>query len=207
LSTDSPEIKALLERVRQGDSEAFEQLFTRHQEELRRAIVLRLDRRVAARIDASDVLQETYLEAIRRLADYLNNQEISFDLWLRWIAREKILGFHRKHLGADKRTVNRELPALPVDSSAQFVGGIVSHGPTPSQSLAAAELAERLRRALEQLDEDERDLILWRHFEYLTNREIAKLLRITEAAANKRYIRALERLRGLLANLGVSGIE
>src|SRR5262249_34104592 len=103
--------------------------------------------------------------------------------------------------------VGREAPLLPTDSSASFVRALLGREPTPSQAVAAAELADRLRGALSQLDEDERDLILWRHFEQLSNRETAQLLDITEAAAGKRYIRALERLRALLIDLGVSGAE
>jgi RNA polymerase sigma-70 factor (ECF subfamily) len=127
-----------------------------------------------------------------------------FYLWLRWIAREKVIALQRRHLGADKRTLKHEAPALPVDSSAQFVSAIIARGPTPSQQLARKELAERLRTALAQLDDDERELILWRHFEQLTARETAQLLQITEAAASKRYVRALEHLRSLLLDLGVT---
>jgi RNA polymerase sigma-70 factor, ECF subfamily len=200
-----PSEQELLDLARQGREEAVAQLLARHRDPIRRAILLRLDRRVTARIDASDVLQDTYVEAVRRLPDYLANPPLPFELWLRWLAREQVLMCHRRHLGADKRAATREVGPLPADSSAQFVGGMVGRGSSPSQHLAAVELAERLRLALQQLSEEERDLILWRHFEQLTNRETAQLLQITEAAAGKRYLRALERLRDLLVNLGVSG--
>jgi RNA polymerase sigma-70 factor (ECF subfamily) len=114
---------------------------------------------------------------------------------------------HRRHLDADKRAVGREISCLPADSSVQFARGILGKGSSPSRHMAGVELAERLRCALQQLEEDERDLILWRHFEQLSNQETAQLLRITDAAASKRYVRALETLRGLLENLGVSGAE
>jgi RNA polymerase sigma-70 factor (ECF subfamily) len=127
-----------------------------------------------------------------------------FGLWLRWLARERVLALHRQHLFADKRAVGREVQPLPVDSSAQFAAGLLGPGPSPSRAAAAVELAERLRTALQQLDDDERELLVGRHFEGLSNRELAQLLGISEAAANKRYIRALERLRGVLLNLGVS---
>jgi RNA polymerase sigma-70 factor (ECF subfamily) len=204
LKTDPTATQELLDRVRQGDKEAFEELFKRHRARLQQAIALRMDRRVAARADASDVLQETYLEAARRLPRYLDKPEMPFYLWLRWIAREKVITLHRRHLGADKRAIGREVPLLPLDSSVRFVSSVMGRGPTPSQQLAAAELAERLHAALEQLDQDERDLILWRHFEQLTARETAQLMQITEAAASKRYMRALERLRKLLLDLGIS---
>jgi RNA polymerase sigma-70 factor (ECF subfamily) len=207
VDTDPASAERLLEQARQGRPTAFEELFARHRAELHRAVALRLDRRLTARVDASDVLQETYLEAVRRLPDYLRRPEMPFELWLRWLAREQVLMCHRRHLGADKRAVTREVPALPADSSAQFVCGLLSRGPSPSQALAAAELAERLRLALQQLDDDERELILFRHFEQLSNREVAQVLRVSEAAANKRYIRALQRLRGVLLSLGVSGTQ
>jgi RNA polymerase sigma-70 factor (ECF subfamily) len=112
---------------------------------------------------------------------------------------------HRQHLHAEARAVGREVAPLPADSSACFVGALVGPGPTPSQAATAAEAAQLLRVALGRLDEDEHDLILWRHFEHLSNREVAQLLDVSEAAAGKRYIRALERLRGLLLSLGVCG--
>jgi RNA polymerase sigma-70 factor (ECF subfamily) len=197
----------LLTRARAGDERALADLLGRHRQAIRRAVQLRLDRRLAARVDASDVVQETYLEASRRLADYLAGASMPFALWLHWLAREQVQMCHRRHLAADKRAVDREVSCLPTDSSAHFVNGILGKGSSPSRHLAAAELAERLRYALQQLDEDERDLILWRHFEQLTNRETAQLLHITAAAASKRYVRALERLRELLEKLGVSGAE
>ncbi len=201
MSDDPAEVRDLLVRAGQGEPAAVAELFARHREEVRRAVALRLDRRLAARVDISDVLQETYLEASRRLPDYLRQRPLPFALWLRWLAREKVLALHRQHLYADRR----EAAPLPADSSALLVRGLLGREPSPSQAATAAEAAERLRLALGQLDEDERDLILWRHFEQLTNREIARLLGITEAAAAKRYVRALERLRGLLIGLGVSG--
>jgi RNA polymerase sigma-70 factor (ECF subfamily) len=205
LHGDSDLTQQLLEQARQGNQAAFEELFARHRSQLHRAVVLRLDRRLAPRVDASDVLQDAYLEAVRRLPAYLSRPEMPFSLWLHWIARERVLAAHRRHLWADKRAIGREVGTLPADSSAQFVQGLLSRGTTPSQALAAAELAERLRQALGQLDADERELILLRHFEQRTNREAAQLLQISEAAANKRYVRALQRLRGQLLQLGVSG--
>jgi RNA polymerase sigma-70 factor (ECF subfamily) len=194
----------LLAQARAGRADAAARLFDRRRERLRRAIRLRLDRRVAARVDASDVLQETYLEAVRRLPDYLERPSLPFDLWLLWLAREQVLQCHRRHLGADKRTAGREVGELPAEASGVFVAAVAG-GPSPSGAAAAAEAAGRLRLALARLDDDERELILWRHFEQLGNREAAQLLGVSEAAASKRYVRALERLRGLLLGLGLSG--
>ena len=204
MTTNMGETGSLINRAREGDRAAFEALFERHRGRLLKAIAMRMDRRVAARVDASDVLQEAYLEAFKRLPKYLEREGMPFYLWLHWIARDKVIRLHRRHLGAEKRTVRHEVPLMPVNSSAEFVSGLIGRLPSPSQELANAELAEQLRTALGQLNGDERDLILWRHFEQLSARDMAMLLGITEAAANKRYIRALELLRKILKDLGVS---
>jgi RNA polymerase sigma-70 factor, ECF subfamily len=205
MTGEPTDTQGLLERARGGDQSAFEELFQQNRGRLQKAIAMRIDRRLSARVDASDVIQETHLEAFRRMPNYLAHGEMPFYLWLHWIAREKVLALHRRHLGAGKRAVIYEAPLLPVDNSATFVSGIIAgREPSPSQALAKTELAERLRQALGQLDDDERDLILWRHFEQLSAREMAQLLQISEAAAGKRYIRAVERLRAFLVDLGVS---
>ena len=202
MSTDPPDIGDLLQR---GDAAALAELFARHDALVRQTVALRLDRRLLARVDVADVVQDTYLEATRRFDEYLRRPGMPFHLWLRWLARERVLMLHRQHVFADRRAVGREAPPLPVDSSTCFTRALLGREPSPSQAVAAAEVAERLRQALGELDDDERDVILWRHFEHLANREIAQLLSITEAAAAKRYIRAVERLRGILMGLGVSG--
>jgi RNA polymerase sigma-70 factor (ECF subfamily) len=204
MNTNPDETKQLIERTRSGDASAFDELFNRHRLRLRKSLAMRMDRRVAGRADASDILQETYLEAFKRFENYLKQEGMPFYLWLQWIAREKVIGMHRRHLGAGKRAVQHEVPLMPVDSSAEFVSGLIGRSPSPSQELAKAELAEKLRLALGQLDDDDRDLILWRHFEQLSAREMAMLLGVTEAAANKRYIRAVGKLRKILKDLGVS---
>jgi RNA polymerase sigma-70 factor, ECF subfamily len=194
----------LLERANKGDQAAFAELIAQHEPALRRAIGWRLDRRLAARLDVSDVWQETMLEAARRLPDYAKQSAMPFGLWLRWLVREKLIQFERVHF-AEMRAVTRESPLLPVDSSAAAVRGLLGRELSPSRAAVDAELAERLRQAINQLDDEQRDLILWRHFEQLSNRDIAHLLGITEAAAGKRYIRALERLRQLLLGSNPSG--
>jgi RNA polymerase sigma-70 factor (ECF subfamily) len=193
------ETQRLLARAKDGDRDAFEELFRRHRAKLRRAVALRLDRRVAARVDASDVVQDTYMEAFRRLPKYLEQEGMPFYLWLCWIAREKVLTLHRRHLGAEKRAVTYEVPLLPAQTSSTIVSVVIAgREPSPSQALAKKELAELLRLALGRLDDDERDLILMRHFEKLSARETAQLLHISEAAASRRYLRAVERLRKIL---------
>jgi RNA polymerase sigma-70 factor (ECF subfamily) len=202
---DPDDLALMLQRARAGDRAAFDELFRRYSHELRQAIGLRLDRRLQARLDVSDVLQDTFLEAVRRLPGYFQGPEVSFRLWLRWLARHRLLVLHRQHLGTGMRSVRRELALLPADSSAAFLHGLAGGGPSPSQAIGAVERAEQLRQALEQLDDDEREVILMRHFEHLANRDIAWLLGLSESAAHKRYARALLRLRGILLNMGLSG--
>jgi RNA polymerase sigma-70 factor (ECF subfamily) len=192
----------LLARAARGEQAAFDELFARHRDRLGRAIAMRLDRRIAARVDASDVVQDVCLEAFRRLPGYLTRPDMPLDMWLLWLAREQVLMTHRRHLHADKRAVGREAPPLPVDSSAAIVRSLAGTGPSPSGAVAAAELTEQLRNALGRLDDDERELILMRHFEQLANKDAALILGVTEAAASKRYVRALERLRGILLAMG-----
>lgn len=192
----------LLARAARGDRSAFDDLFARHRGRVGRSVALRLDRRVAARVDASDVVQDVCLEAYRRLPAYLERPDMPVDVWLLWIAREQVLMAHRRHLHADRRAVGREAAPLPADPSAAIVQSIAGTGPTPSGAAAAAELADRLRQALDRLDDDERELILMRHFEQLGNKAAAQVLGVSEAAASKRYVRALERLRGILLAMG-----
>jgi RNA polymerase sigma-70 factor (ECF subfamily) len=194
----------LLERAGRGDRAALDELFARHRDELRRAIARRLDRRVAARADASDVLQDTLLEAARRLPEALRRPDVPFHLWLRWLARDQVAAAHRRHLGAERRSAGREIEWLGAASSAVLGRALLGRGPSPSRAVADADLAGRVRQAMAALDDDERELIVWRHFEQVTIRDAALLLGIGEAAASKRYLRALERLEGLLHALGVT---
>ncbi|MHC4946188.1 MAG: sigma-70 family RNA polymerase sigma factor, partial [Planctomycetota bacterium] len=150
------------------------------------------------------ILQETYLEAARRLPEYLKEHKMPFYLWLWWIARDKIIAAHRFHMVADKRSVDREVASLPLDSSAQLVRGLLSKGPTPSREFRRTELAEGLKGVFDKLDSKDREIIMLRHFEQLSSEEVSSLLKIGKAAANKRYLRALDHLRKLLGNLGIS---
>jgi RNA polymerase sigma-70 factor (ECF subfamily) len=197
----------LLDRSRQGEVAAFAELLAQYRAVIRDTIALRLDRRLAARVDISDIVQETYLVAARRMTEYLDRSAMPLHLWLRWLAREQVLLHHRRHLRADRRAVGRESPLLPEDSSACLVQRLLDGGPSPSQIVTTAECIEKLREALGRLDDDDRDLILWRHFERLTNADLGQLLGISEAAAGKRYIRALEKLKARLEELGITGAE
>src|SRR5262249_29296707 len=150
------------------------------------------------RVDPSDIVQEAQLEAFRRLADYLERRPMSFRLWLRKTAQERLLMAERQHLEAARRSVGREVP-LPDHSSLLLARQFLAAGSTPSQQLGKAELACRVREVLGQLSEPDREILLLRNLEMLSNQEAAEVLQIELSAASQRYGRALLRLRKLLA--------
>ncbi len=203
VTPDSAETQRLLQRIHAGDRQAFEKLFARHRPYLRQVVDLRLDPKVRSRVDPSDVVQETHLEAFRRLPDYLERRPMPFRLWLRKTAYERLLMVQRHHVQAQRRAVGREV-ALPDRSSVQLFRQLLAPGSTPSQQLARAELARRVRQAVAQLAEIDREILLMRNLEGLSNHEVAQVLEIEPAAASQRYGRALLRLRKLLLAGGFS---
>src|SRR5712692_3618725 len=194
---DSTETQNLLEQVRDGDRQGFDQLFARHRAYLRQIVELRLDPRLRARVDPSDVVQEAHLEAFRRLSTYLKQRPMPFRLWLRQIAYDRTLKARRHHLGAARRAVGRELP-LPERSSLVLAQQLFAGGSTPSQQLDRRELARRLRQAVSQLPESDREVILMRHFEGLSNPEAGCLLGIDPATVSKRHGLSMLRLHRIL---------
>lgn len=202
-AADSAATQNLLRQARQGDQGAVDQLFDRHRAYLGQFVELRLDRRLRARVDPADIVQEAYLEAVRRFTDYLERPGLPFRLWLRQIANDRLLMARRYHLGAARRTVGREV-ALPAQSSWLLAQRLLAAGSTPSNQVNRRELARRVRQAVEQLAEGDREMLLLRNFEGLSNQEAAHLLGIDPAAASQRYGRALLRLRKLLLDSGFS---
>lgn len=168
IAADFAETQQLLAQVRAGEPQAFEQLFARYRQELRQFIELRLDPRMRARVDASDVVQETQLEAFRRLADFLKRQPMPFHVWLRKTAYERLLKIRRHHLDVAQRTVRREV-ALPDHSSLQLAQQLLASGSTPSQQMDKREIARRVRQALARLSDPDREILLMRNFEGLSN--------------------------------------
>ncbi|MBI3408611.1 MAG: sigma-70 family RNA polymerase sigma factor [Planctomycetes bacterium] len=200
----SQETLDLLDQARRGEARAVEELLTRHRESVRRMIDLRLDPAIVQRVDASDVVQDVLLEASRRLQDFLQKPTMPFHLWLRHIAKDHIIDAHRKHHQAQKRGVNREQPLVRPgwadQSSLDLAGQLLDQELTPASAAIQQELQRRLHGALKELNEDDREMILMRHFEQLPNQEVAASLGLTEAAASMRYLRALRRLREILGN-------
>jgi RNA polymerase sigma-70 factor (ECF subfamily) len=199
---EQPETQELLSQARAGHAEAVERLLSAHREPLRRMIGLRLDPALAARVDASDVVQEVLLEAHRRLAEYLRNPTMQFGLWLRHIAKDHVIDAHRRHRQAQRRSLDREQPLVPAvladHSSFELAGQILDQELTPATAAIRHELQRRLDAAVQELDEDDREVILMRHGEQLSNQEVAAALGLSEAAASMRYLRAVRRLRAVL---------
>jgi RNA polymerase sigma-70 factor (ECF subfamily) len=194
---DSEETECLLRQAQAGEPQAFERLFAGHRPYLRRLVELRLDPRLRPRVDASDVVQETHLEALRRLGTYLAQRPLPFRLWLRQIACDCTAKARRQHLGTARRDLGREV-ALPEQSSLALAGRLAAGGSTPSRQLDRRELVRRLRQAVEQLPKADREVILLRHFEGLSNQEVGCLLGEAPGTVSKRHGRALLRLHKLL---------
>lgn len=201
---DSEDVRALLDRLRAGDPLALGELFSHYRDRLGRMVQFRLDGRLKGRIATSDVLQEAYIDALKRLPHYRATEGMPFLLWLRWVTMQRLVEVHRQHLGARMRDAGREVAfdaggslAASSEKIAEFIGDLTS----PSMAAERAEGMDQLRAALEGLEPADREVLALRHFEELSNLEAAAVLGIQPAAASKRYVRALERLKGALEKL------
>ena len=196
------ETDRLLDDARKGDPGAVDRLLGEFREPLRRVIGLRLDPAIARRVDASDIVQDVLIEANQRLTDYLKSPDMPFHLWLRHLAQDRIIDTHRRHRLAQRRSVDREQPiARPAwadESSASLVAHLIDTDRTPTSEAIRHELQRRLATAIDHLSDDDREIVLMRHHEALSNQEVAAALGLTEAAASMRYLRALRRLRTVL---------
>jgi RNA polymerase sigma-70 factor (ECF subfamily) len=200
---DSSETQELLVHALDGDATAINSLLSRHREALRRMVELRMDRALARRVDASDVVQDVLVEANRRMTEYLKSRDkMPFHLWLRQIAQDRLIDAHRRHRGAARRSLDREQPLAPANadqSALDLAAQLRDHRElTPATAATQRELERRFEAAVEQLDDTDREVILMRHFEHLSNQETAQALGLTEAAAGMRYLRAVRRLRAVL---------
>jgi RNA polymerase sigma-70 factor (ECF subfamily) len=178
-----------------------ERLLGEHRARLLRMVDVRLHPQVRARVDASDVVQEAYMEASRRIDEYAADPRVPFFVWLRRMTGQRLLKTHRTHLDAQQRDVRRQAQeerGMPEPSVVAMVARLAADGTTPTRAAARAELRERILTALGELGEIDREVLSLRHFEGLTNEEVAAELDLTKHAASKRYIRALERLREVL---------
>jgi RNA polymerase sigma-70 factor (ECF subfamily) len=205
-----PETEELIDRAARGDDAARNQLLAQHRDRLKRMVAVHLDRRLAARVDPSDIVQEALLDAHRELSDYLRSRPLPVYLWLRQLAWHRLLKWHRAHIKVQKRSVGREEPwelALPEESAVQLAQCLMAAGTSPSRRLIRDELRRRVRDALEAAPPRDREILVMRHLEEMSAAEIAATLGITERAAKARHTRALERLRSLLEEDSSPGEE
>lgn len=197
----------LLGQVRAGQPQAIDRLLERHREPLRRMIDMRMDARIQTRMDASDIVQDVMVDASRRLREYLQDPSMPFHLWLRHIARDRIIDAHRRHRVSAKRSVDREQrPAAPnLDhSTVELVAQICDVQLTPAAAATLQELQQRFQAAITEMEDQDREVVLMRHFEHLSNQDVAHSLGLSEPAASMRYLRAMRRLRVLLTDPNAS---
>ncbi len=207
---ETDEVRPLLDRLQAGDQLALGELFSKYRDRLGRMIQFRLDGRLKGRIAASDVLQEAYIDALKRLPHYQADPDMPFLIWLRWVTMQRLVEVHRQHLGAQMRDAGREVglgAGGPLAASSAMIAEFIGDLTSPSQAAQRSETLAQLGRALDGLDPTDREVLALRHFEELSNQETAAVLGIQPAAASKRYVRALERLKGALEQLPDFGGE
>lgn len=193
---------ALLTRAADGDEEALGTLLSRHRDRLQRMVRLRMNPRLQGRLDASDIVQDAFVEITRRLADYLQEPKLPFFVWLRHMTGLKLTEVHRRHLGTEKRDARRELSLqigpLPVADSASLAAQLLGKLTSPSQAAMKAEMRLRLQEALGEFDPVDQEIVALRHFEQLTNRETAEVLELPTSTVSDRHFRAIKKLKQAL---------
>lgn len=193
------------QQLKDGDFSLFGQAFTRHRQRLWQIIHFRLSDQIRGRVDADDVLQDVFLDAEKRLTHFTDGDFPSLFLWLRLVASQTLSRVHRRHLATESRSMFREFSGgdgrLWGDTSLCLSQRFIAHLTSPSQAVEKVELIGEVKSALEGMNDVDREVVALRHFEELTNSEVATELNITPKAASIRYIRALERLRGVLEKL------
>ena len=192
-----------------GDDMALGQLFEQYQGRLEQMVRLRLDQRLRGRLDPADVLQDVFLDFLRRLRDYTAAPKLPFYLWLRLLTSQKLVDLHRQHLGAQMRDAGLEISLqsgpFPRASSKSVAELVLSRLTSPSRAAIRAETQLFVQRALNEMDPMDREVLVLRHFEMLSNEETAQVLEIKPSAASNRHLRALKRLKDILIEIpGVS---
>jgi len=194
--------ETLLDGARAGDSDAVNKLLEKHRRSVRRLVEMRLDRKVQQRVDVSDVVQDVMVEASGRLEKYLDDPVMAFHLWIRQIAWDRIIDTYRRHRVSAKRNMDREQPiavhAGSDQSTMELAVQLRDPRLTPAAAATQREIAGKVEAVIELLNEQDQEIILMRHYEHLSNLEIAEVLKLNPPAASMRYLRALRRLRLLL---------
>lgn len=198
-------LEQLMERVRNNDAEAVAEVFAYYRDRLKRMVRLRMDRRLQGRLDPSDVLQEAWIDVNARAAEYANKNEMPFFLWMRMVTGQRLLEIHRRHLQTQMRDAGQEVSlyggALPHANSMSLAAQLLGRLTTASAAAMRAELQIKLQEVLNRMDPIDREILALRHFEELSNGEVATVLELSKSAASNRYIRALKRLKDNLAQI------
>ena len=194
-----------LRRAAAGDDEAWRALFEAHRDRLKRMVHLRLSRRLAGRVDDSDVAQEAFVDAARKLPEYAQEPKLPLFLWLRHLTALKLAEVHRHHLGTQLRDADREVTlhrgGLPLADSVSLAAQLLGTLTTPSQAAIKAETRLIVQEALNSMDPIDREVLALKHFEQLSTAEIAEVLGLSKAGAGSRYLRAIKRLREVLSRM------
>jgi RNA polymerase sigma-70 factor (ECF subfamily) len=202
----------LLKAAGSGDENALAVLIERSRERLERMVRLRMDRRLHGRVDPGDVVQEAYLAVRSKFAQYSADPRLPFFLWLRLEVGQKLVDLHRFHLGARMRDAGQELSlhrgALPQVNSVSLAEQLLGKLTTASRAAMRAELKIRVQEAVNSMDPQDREVLILRHFEELSNSETAYVLGLKPTAAVNRYVRALKRLKAVFEGMpgGIEGI-
>ena len=209
MAGDTSDNKVLLECALGGDCGALAELFERHRGRLEQMVRLRLDRRLQGRLDPADVLQETYLDVARRFPEYAADPALPFYLWLRFLTGQRLVDLHRQHLGAKMRNAGLEVSLyrgdFPRASSASLAELLLGRLTTASRAAIRAETQLRVQEALNAMDAIDREVLVLRHVEMLSTEETAQVLGLKLSAASNRHMRALKRLREIMAQVPGSG--
>ncbi len=198
---NADETTELIRRAVAGDRGAWSAIVGEHGPRLKRIVRLRLDPRLAGVVDPSDVLQDAYKLVLDRLPQYLEQPRIAFFLWLRYLVGDALSRVHRRQLRVKKRRPANGVLPFPEASSVNLAGLLVGREKSPESEAIREERRRRVVEALDALPIDDREVLVLRHFEQLTAQETSAVLGITEAAARKRYLRALERITNLLKGI------
>jgi RNA polymerase sigma-70 factor (ECF subfamily) len=196
------ETPQLVDQAAEGDSRAWERLMIENRARLRRMVEIRLDRRLQGRIDPSDIIQEAFIDAARRLPEYAKDPSIPFFIWLRQLTGQRLIEQHRHHLGTQARDASRDVSIynrpFPEATTADLAANLLGEFTSPSQAVIRNEQTQRLQEALDSLEPIDREILVLRHFEQLSNGEASEVLTLDKSAASKRYVRAMERLKDVL---------